>query len=54
MLVAFDTSVTDFDKGGTSRYIDALLPALWLAGWEHKDLVWRGTVMRIAHRNSPT
>jgi len=33
---------------------DALLPALWLAGWEHKDLVWRGTVMRIAHRNSST
>ena len=33
---------------------DALLPALWLAGWEHKDLVWRGTVMRVAHRNSST
>jgi ceramide glucosyltransferase len=28
---------------------DALLPALWLAGWG-RDFVWRGTVMRIAHR----
>jgi glycosyltransferase involved in cell wall biosynthesis len=28
MRVAFDTSVTDFDKGGTSRYVEALLPRL--------------------------
>ena len=33
---------------------DALLPALWLAGWEDKDFVWRGTVMRIAPRSSST
>ena len=26
--VAFDTSVTDFDHGGTSRYVDELLPRL--------------------------
>jgi ceramide glucosyltransferase len=31
---------------------DALLPVLWLAGWRGKDFVWRGTVMRIAHRSS--
>ena len=28
MLVALDTSVTDFDHGGTSRYVDSLLPRL--------------------------
>jgi glycosyltransferase involved in cell wall biosynthesis len=28
MLIALDTSVTDFDRGGTSRYVDALLPRL--------------------------
>jgi glycosyltransferase involved in cell wall biosynthesis len=28
MLVAVDTSVTDFDRGGTSRYVDSLLPRL--------------------------
>jgi glycosyltransferase involved in cell wall biosynthesis len=28
MRIAFDTSVTDFDKGGTSRYVDELLPRL--------------------------
>ena len=28
MRVVFDTSVTDFDKGGTSRYVDELLPRL--------------------------
>ena len=33
---------------------DALLPALWLAGWEDKDFTWRGTTMRVAHRNSST
>jgi len=33
---------------------DALLPVLWLAGWEDKDFVWRGTVMRIAPRGSST
>jgi ceramide glucosyltransferase len=31
---------------------DALLPVLWLAGWRGKDFVWRGTVMRVAHRSS--
>jgi hypothetical protein len=31
---------------------DALLPVVWLAGWRGKDFVWRGTVMRIAHRSS--
>jgi ceramide glucosyltransferase len=33
---------------------DALLPALWLKGWEDKDFIWRGTTMRVAHRNSST
>ncbi|MGB2938925.1 MAG: glycosyltransferase family 1 protein [Candidatus Dormiibacterota bacterium] len=28
MLVAVDTSVTDFDRGGTSRYVESLLPRL--------------------------
>ena len=28
MLIALDTSVTDFDRGGTSRYVDSLLPRL--------------------------
>ena len=28
MRVIFDTSVTDFDRGGTRRYVDALLPEL--------------------------
>jgi glycosyltransferase involved in cell wall biosynthesis len=32
MLVALDTSVTDFDRGGTSRYVDALLPRLQARG----------------------
>ena len=32
MDVLFDTSVTDFDRGGTSRYSDALLPRLAAIG----------------------
>ncbi|GAC1333801.1 MAG: glycosyltransferase family 1 protein [Candidatus Dormibacteria bacterium] len=32
MEVVFDTSVTDFDRGGTLRYTDALLPHLAAAG----------------------
>ena len=32
MDVLFDTSVTDFDRGGTSRYTTALLPRLVQAG----------------------
>jgi ceramide glucosyltransferase len=31
---------------------DLLLPVLWFAAWMGDELVWHGTVMRIAQRGS--
>jgi ceramide glucosyltransferase len=33
---------------------DLALPALWCAAWIGDEFVWRGNVMRVAHRSPAT
>ncbi|MGI8610115.1 MAG: glycosyltransferase family 4 protein [Candidatus Dormibacteria bacterium] len=43
MRILFDSSVTDFDRGGTSRYVAALLPRLRELGAPVEEVSMQGT-----------